>query len=55
MKNSKQCKLYEGDISNNKFVNEVLNKDKFEILFHLAAQVEVGVANKNPLKLGKAT
>ena len=46
----KQCKLYEGDISNNKFVNEVLNKDKFEILFHLAAQVEVGVANKNPFE-----
>ena len=45
----KKCKLYQGNISNKKFIFELLNKKKFEILFHLAAQVEVGVANKNPL------
>ena len=46
----KLCKLYEGDISDNKFVTNILNKDRFEILFHLAAQVEVGVANSNPFR-----
>ncbi len=46
----KKCRLYNGDISNYKFLNKIIKKDKFEILFHLAAQVEVGVANKNPFR-----
>ena len=43
----KKCKLYNGDLIDQSFVKKILNK-KFEIIFHLAAQVEVGVANKNP-------
>ena len=35
----KKCRLYNGDISNYKFLNKIIKKDKFEILFHLAAQI----------------
>ena len=45
---NKKCKLYNGDISNYKFVKKIFDKNKFDIVFHLAAQVEVGVANNNP-------
>lgn len=45
---SKFCKLYMGQIYDNNFIKKVVKKKKFEFLFHLAAQVEVGVANKNP-------
>ena len=47
---NKKCKLYTGEINDNKFINQVVKKNKFQILFHLAAQVEVGVANKDPFK-----
>ncbi len=46
----KKCKLYIGDINDNKFIKKIIKKNKFQILFHLAAQVEVGVANKDPFK-----
>ena len=46
---NKKCKLFKGDIVDQNFVKKILKK-KFEIIFHLAAQVEVGVANTNPFK-----
>lgn len=45
---NKKCKLYKGEITNNSFIYKIIKKNNFEIVFHLAAQVEVGVANKNP-------
>ena len=44
-----KCKLFKGDLTNQKFTSKIL-KNNFEIIFHLAAQVEVGVANKGPYK-----
>lgn len=44
---NKNCKLYRGDLINQKFVQSIIKKN-FEVVFHLAAQVEVGVANLNP-------
>ena len=44
---NRDCKLYKGDLTNKSFVEKIFNKN-FEIVFHLAAQVEVGVANKSP-------
>lgn len=44
-----ECKLFKGDLTNQKFTSKIL-KNNFEIIFHLAAQVEVGVANKGPYK-----
>jgi len=41
--------IYYGDVTNQKLLEKILTKNKIEIVFHLAAQVEVGVANKNPL------
>ena len=45
----RECKLYKGDLTNKKFIEKILKKN-FQIVFHLAAQVEVGVANKNPYR-----
>lgn len=44
-----KCKLYKGDMTEKKFIDNITKKN-FEIVFHLAAQVEVGVANKGPFK-----
>lgn len=44
---NRNCKLYKGDLTNKSFVEKIFKKN-FEIVFHLAAQVEVGVANKSP-------
>ena len=44
-----KCKLFKGDLTNQKFTKKIL-RNNFEIIFHLAAQVEVGVANKGPYK-----
>ena len=44
---NKNCKLYKGDLTNKIFIEKIIKKN-FEIVFHLAAQVEVGVANKSP-------
>ena len=44
----KKCKLYTGDINDDKFIKKIVKKNKFQILFHLAAQVEVGVGIINP-------
>jgi len=41
------CKLFKGDLTKKSFVEKIVKKN-FEIVFHLAAQVEVGVANKSP-------
>ena len=46
----KKCKLFKGEITNKSFIQNIINKNNFEIVFHLAAQVEVGVANKSPYK-----
>ena len=43
----KKCKLFKGDLVDQNFVKKILKKN-FEVIFHLAAQVEVGVANSNP-------
>jgi len=45
---NKKCHLYKGDIYNNNFIKKIIKNNKFEIIFHLAAQVEVGVANYDP-------
>ena len=42
-----KCKLFSGDLTDRVFIKKILTKN-FQIIFHLAAQVEVGVANKNP-------
>ncbi len=46
----KKCKLFKGEITNKTFIDKLVGKNNFEIVFHLAAQVEVGVANKGPYK-----
>lgn len=43
-----------GDVSNLKFVNQVVNKYKPQIIFHLAAEAIVGEANKHPIKAFKS-
>jgi CDP-glucose 4,6-dehydratase len=45
---NKKCTLYKGDIYNHIFIKRIITNNKFEIIFHLAAQVEVGVANHDP-------
>ena len=47
---SKKCKLYKGDISDYHFLKKIFKKNNFDIVFHLAAQVEVGVANSDPFQ-----
>jgi len=42
-----KCELFSGDLTDRDFIKKILTKN-FQIIFHLAAQVEVGVANKNP-------
>ena len=44
---TQKCKLFSGDLTDRVFIKKILTKN-FQIIFHLAAQVEVGVANKNP-------
>jgi len=44
----KKPKLIKGDINNQSLVKEVLAREEIDTIFHLAAQVEVGVANNNP-------
>jgi CDP-glucose 4,6-dehydratase len=43
-----------GDISDFAFVRRVINKNRPEVIFHLAAEAIVGRANKNPLKTFKS-
>ena len=45
----KKCKVYSGDINNKKLLKQIIEKNKIQVCFHLAAQPEVGVANENPL------
>ena len=47
---NKKCKIFKGEITNKLFIDNLVRKNNFEIVFHLAAQVEVGVANKSPYK-----
>lgn len=42
------CNIYHGSITNQKFVNKIIKKEKIQICFHLGAQAEVGIANANP-------
>ncbi len=44
----KKINLIFGDITNKKLLNKIFNKNKIDICFHLAAQVEVGFANRYP-------
>ena len=44
----KKMLLYKGDITNKKLLSKIFQEKKIEFCFHLAAQVEVGVANKDP-------
>ena len=46
----KKCEIFTGDINDDKFIKKIVKKNKFQVLFHLAAQVEVGVANKDPFR-----
>ena len=46
---TKYCKIYKGDIADRKKLKIIFKKNKIEICFHLAAQPEVGVANKDPM------
>jgi CDP-glucose 4,6-dehydratase len=41
--------LVQGDITNQPFVERVIGEYEAEVVFHLAAQTIVGVANKNPI------
>jgi CDP-glucose 4,6-dehydratase len=45
---NKKCILVNGDLSNKNLIKRILIENKIEIVFHLAAQVEVGLALKNP-------
>lgn len=38
-----------GDVTDFQFVNRVLNEYQIQTVFHLAAQTQVGIANKNPM------
>ena len=44
----KKIDLVFGDITDKKLLNKIFNKHRIDICFHLAAQVEVGFANKYP-------
>ena len=44
----KKVNLISGDITDKFLIKKILNKFKIEICFHLAAQVEVGLAQKDP-------
>ena len=48
-KGNKNCFLYEGDIRNKNFINEVFAKHKPEIVVHLAARAGVRPSLKEPL------
>ena len=43
-----------GDISNRALANELINKYKPRVIFHLAAEAIVGECNKNPIKTFKS-
>jgi len=43
-----KCKIFKGDIKDKKLLSKIIKNNKIEICFHLAAQPEVGIANKNP-------
>ena len=45
---NKKVKLIYGDITDKNLIKKILIKFKIEICFHLAAQIEVGLANKDP-------
>ena len=44
----KKIDLIFGDITDKKLLNKIFNKHRIDICFHLAAQVEVGFANRYP-------
>ena len=46
----KKVKIVRGDIKNRLLIKKILKKYNIEICFHLAAQVEVGLAKKNPFQ-----
>ena len=49
MKNlDKKIKIIEGDITNMQLLQGILSENDIQFVFHLAAQVEVGVAINNP-------
>lgn len=43
-----QLKIAHGDLCDQQFIDRVLAEGQFDVCFHLAAQVEVGVALTNP-------
>lgn len=44
----KKCKLINGDLTNKDLLEKIIIENKIQIVYHLAAQVEVGVALDNP-------
>jgi len=43
-----KCKIYRGDLSNNKLINSIFKNNKIDVCFHMAAQTIVGIANNQP-------
>ncbi|UCE66373.1 MAG: GDP-mannose 4,6-dehydratase, partial [Candidatus Zixiibacteriota bacterium] len=48
LKSQEKLKIYEGDLRDDKIVNEVINECKPDAIFHLAAQSSVKVSFENP-------
>jgi len=44
-----KCKIYKGDLSDDKLINTIFKDNKIDICFHVAAQAIVGVANNSPI------
>jgi len=45
---NKKTKIIKGNILNQSLIGKLLRKYRIDTIFHLAAQTEVGIANKNP-------
>ena len=46
----KKIKVIFGNITNKKLLTKIIKKNKIQICFHLAAQVEVGAAKSKPFE-----
>ncbi len=45
---NKKCTIVKGELINKDLIKRIIHENNIEIIFHLAAQVEVGLALKNP-------
>jgi len=46
---NKKVSLIDGDLSDLVLLNRIISEEQINVIFHLAAQVEVGIGLKNPL------